>query len=109
MKALPWIIAGIGIGVGVTILMFSEQEPAYDTGYDSVEGAARKTFNWGTRKRAEGKAESVVGAIKEGIGNLTGDQDMADEGAAHRFVGDAKDVVGEVGHAAAQTIHDLNK
>jgi uncharacterized protein YjbJ (UPF0337 family) len=109
MKALPWIIAGIGIGVGVTILMFSEHEPAYDTGYDSVEGAARKTFNWGTRKRAEGKVESVAGAIKEGIGNLTGDQDMADEGAARRFVGDVKDVAGEVGHAAAQTIHDLNK
>jgi uncharacterized protein YjbJ (UPF0337 family) len=34
---------------------------------------------------------------------------MADEGAADRFVGDVKDAAGQVGHAAAQTIHDLNR
>ena len=109
MRALPWIIAGVGIGVGVTILLFNPPEPAYDTGYDSVEGAARKTFGWGTKKRAEGKVGSVAGAIKENVGKFTGDQDMADEGAAQRFAGDVKDVAGEVGHAAAQTLHDLNR
>src|SRR3979490_2812677 len=55
MRALPWIIAGVGIGVGVTMLLFNESEPDYATGYDRVERAARKTFGWGTKKRAEGK------------------------------------------------------
>ena len=109
MKALPWIAAGIGIGIGVTILLFNEPEPAYDTGYDSVERAARKTFGWGTKKRAEGKAGSVVGAVKEGVGRFTGDQQMEDEGTAERLVGNVKDAAGELGHAAAQTIHDLNR
>src|SRR5580698_5932463 len=109
MKALPWIAAGIGIGIGVTFLLFSEPEPAYDTGYDSVERAARKTFGWGTKKRAEGKAGSVAGAVKEGLGRITGDQQMEDEGTAQRFVGNVKDAAGEFGHAAAQTIHDLNR
>src|SRR5258705_9484624 len=54
MRALPWIIAGVGIGMGVTILLFNESEPDYATGYDGVESAARKTFGWGTKKRAEG-------------------------------------------------------
>jgi uncharacterized protein YjbJ (UPF0337 family) len=109
MKALPWIAAGIGIGIGVTFLLFSEPEPAYDTGYDSVERAARKTFGWGTQKRAEGKVGSVVGAVKEGLGRFTGDEQMADEGTAQRVVGDVKDAAGKLGHAAAETLHDLNR
>ena len=109
MRALPWIIAGVGIGVGVTILLFNESEPDYATGYNGVERAARKTFNWGTKRRAEGKVGSVAGAIKEGAGKLTGDYEMADEGAADRVVGNVKDAAGKVGHAVGETIHDLNR
>ena len=69
MRALPWVIAGVGIGVGVTILLFSESEPDYATGYSGVERAARKTFNWGTKQRAEGMVGSAAGAIKEGPPN----------------------------------------
>ena len=109
MRALPWIIAGIGIGVGVTILLFNESEPEYATGYDGVESAARKTFGWGTRKRAEGKMGLVKGSIKEGVGKLTGDDQMADEGAADRVIGNVKDAAGQLGHAVGETIHDLNR
>jgi uncharacterized protein YjbJ (UPF0337 family) len=109
MRALPWIIAGIGIGVGVTILLFNESEPEYATGYDGVESAARKTFGWSTRKRAEGKMGLVKGAIKEGVGKLTGDDQMADEGAADRVAGDVKDAAGQLGQAVGETIHELNR
>jgi uncharacterized protein YjbJ (UPF0337 family) len=111
MRALPWIIAGVGIGVGVTMLLFNEWEPSYatDTAYDSVERAARKTFGWGTKKRAEGKVGAFAGAVKEGVGRLTGDYDMADEGTADRVVGNVKDAAGKVGHAVGETIHDLNR
>jgi uncharacterized protein YjbJ (UPF0337 family) len=112
MKALPLMIAGVGIGVGVTILLLGGEfgsQPEYATGSDGVERAARKTFGWGTKRRAEGKMGLVAGAIKEGVGRLTGNQQMADEGAADRFVGDVKDAAGKVGHAVAETIHDLNK
>lgn len=54
MRALPWIIAGVGIGAGVTILLLSQSQAEYATGYDSVEDAANKTFGWGdqaTRRR----------------------------------------------------------
>ena len=110
MKAFPWIVAGVGIGVGVTLLIrLTEPEAEYATGYDGVERAARKTFDWGTKKRAGGKVQSIAGAIKEGVGRVTGDEQLADEGAADRFVGDVKDAAGQVGHAGAQTIHDLNR
>jgi uncharacterized protein YjbJ (UPF0337 family) len=109
MRALPWLIAGVGIGVGVTILLFNESEPDYATGYDGVERAARKTFGWGARRQVEGKVGSVAGAIKEGVGRLTGDDEMADEGAADQVVGNVKDAAGQLGQAVAETIHDLNR
>ena len=109
MRALPWILVGVGIGAVITAAFFSEPEAEYATGYDNVEGAARKTFGWGTKTRAKGTVESVKGAVKEGVGRIIGDDEMASEGSAERAVGDIKDAAGTVGHAVAQTIHDLNR
>jgi uncharacterized protein YjbJ (UPF0337 family) len=93
------------------MLLFNEGEPSFATGtaYDGIERAARKTFGWGTKKRAEGKVSAFAGAIKEGAGRLTGDYDMADEGTADRVVGNVKDAAGKVGHAVGETLHDLNR
>jgi len=109
MRAFPWIVAGVGIGLGVTLLVLLNEQEEYETGYDGVEDAARKTFGWGTKTRVKGTAESVVGAVKEGVGRITGDDQLAGEGAADRVVGNIKDAAGTVGHAVGQTIHDLNK
>jgi len=109
MKALPWILAGVGAGVAITLLYLNENEPGYATSYDGVERAARKTFGWGAGKQAEGKVGSFAGAVKQGVGQLTGNDQLANEGAADRVVGNVKDAAGKVGQAAAQAIHDLNK
>ena len=110
MRAFPWIVAGVGIGAGVTLLLrLTEPRAEYATGYDGAEGVARKAFNWGTKKRAGGKVQSIAGVIKEGVGTFTGDDRMTDEGAAERVAGDLKDAAGQVGQAAGQTIHDLNR
>jgi uncharacterized protein YjbJ (UPF0337 family) len=110
MKGFPWILAGIGIGIAITYIVYtSEPEPAYSSIDDGFTDAARKTFAWGTRQKARGKVDSAAGAIKEGVGNLTGNQDLADEGTGDRIVGKAKDIVGQLGQAAGQTIHDLNR
>lgn len=112
MKSLPWILIGIGAGVAATILLFNgtlDPEPDYATGYDAVERAARKSFGWGTRQRATGKFGSAAGAVKQAVGEFTGNDHLADEGAADRVVGDVKDAAGKLGHALGQTIHDLNK
>ena len=119
MKALPWILAGIGMGVAATLIIYNGQ-PEYATGHNGlqdgvdglksgVERAARKSFGWGTKQRAEGKVSSVAGAVKQGVGHLTGNQQMADKGTADRVAGNVKDAAGQVGHAVAETIHDLNK
>ena len=109
MRALPWILAGVGAGVAVTVLLFNGNQPEYATGSDGVERAARNTFGWGAGKQAEGKVGSFAGAVKQGIGQLTGNDQMAGEGTADRVVGNVKDAAGKLGQAAGQTIHDLNK
>lgn len=115
MRGLPWLLAGAAIGAGVAMVVLNDRELDYDTGYDgdtgydSVEGAARKTFGWGTRQSAKGKVGSVVGRVKEGVGRFTEDPDLAARGTVEKFTGEVKDKAGEVGRAVGETIHDLNK
>jgi len=57
MRALPWILIGVGVGLGVTFLLRLDQpevetEPA--TGYDEVESVAEKTYGWGMKTRVGG-------------------------------------------------------
>ena len=107
---LALLLAGGAIGAAVAVLILnSERESEYATGYDGVERAAGKTFGWGVKQRTEGKVSRVAGAVKEGIGRFTGDADLEAEGSVDRVVGKVKDVAGEVGTAAAQTLHDLNR
>jgi uncharacterized protein YjbJ (UPF0337 family) len=112
MRAFPWVIAGIGLGAGLTILLMNEYREGAavsGTGYDGVERAARKTYGWGTKTRVGGKMAAVAGAVKEGVGRFTGDDQMASEGAMDRAAGNVKDAAGQVGHAVGETIHDLNR
>ena len=109
MKSLPWIIAGVAVGAAVTYTLFSAPRPQHATGYDSVEDAANNAFGWGTKQRATGKGQSIVGSVKQGVGKLAGDPDLADEGAAESLIGDAKDAAGQLGHAVGETLHDLNR
>jgi uncharacterized protein YjbJ (UPF0337 family) len=109
MKPIHWIVAGLGLGLAVTYLLFIEPSSQTETGYDDIEDAARKTWSWGTRKRFGGRGDSIVGRIKEGIGRATGDDDLAGEGVLDEAAGAVKDTAGRLGHGVGQTIHDLNR
>jgi uncharacterized protein YjbJ (UPF0337 family) len=109
-SGLAWLVAGGAIGAAIAVLVLnSDNEPEYATGYDGVERAAGKAYGWGVKQRAGGKMASVAGAVKEGVGRFTGDADLEAEGSVDRVVGTVKDAAGEVGTAAAQTLHDLNQ
>ena len=108
MKSLPWIIAAVGLGAAAYVVM-NTPNPEYATGSDNVEGAAARTSQWGSKKRIGGAGNSLVGKLKEGFGNATGNDQMASEGAADQAAGTVKNAVGQVAQAAGQTIHDLNR
>jgi uncharacterized protein YjbJ (UPF0337 family) len=108
MKTLAWLVAGIGIGF-VVYLIANAPGPEYATGSDNVAEAAYNTFGWGVKQRATGFGSNVAGRIKEGLGNLTGDAELADSGLADQVEGNVREGVGRVAQAAGQTLHDLNR
>jgi len=108
MKALPWILAAVGIGVAAYVVA-NTPGPQYATGNDDVESAARKTSQWGSKKRVTGTGTRLGGKIKQGLGNLTGNPDLADQGVGDQIAGSVKDAAGAVAQAAGQTLHDLNR
>jgi len=108
MKAFPWIIAAVGIGVAAYVVA-NTPGPQYATGNDDVESAARSTSQWGSKKRVSGTGRRIAGKLKEGLGNVTGNPNLADEGVGDQIVGSVKDAAGAVAQAAGETIHDFNR
>jgi uncharacterized protein YjbJ (UPF0337 family) len=108
MKALAWVIAGVGVGVAAYIVL-NQPGPQYATGDDDVEYAADRTSLWGSKQRLSGTGGNLAGKIKEGFGRVTGDDRLADEGAADQLVGAVKDTAGKAAQVAGQAIHDLNR
>jgi uncharacterized protein YjbJ (UPF0337 family) len=108
MKTIAWLAAGIGIGLAL-YLFANAPEPQYATGSEDLEDAARSTAGWGTRQRATGLGSNVVGRVKEGLGNLSGNPDLADEGTADQVAGNIREGAGKFAQAAGQTLHDLNR
>jgi uncharacterized protein YjbJ (UPF0337 family) len=108
MKTFAWLFAGIGIGLAV-YLVANAPGPQYATGSDDVADAARNTFGWGVKQRATGLGSNIAGRVKEGLGNLTGNANLADSGVADQVEGNVREGVGRVAEAAGQTLHDLNR
>jgi uncharacterized protein YjbJ (UPF0337 family) len=106
---LPWILAGIGAGIAATYVLMNQPRLQGDTGYDSVDEGAARTYGWGTKARVSGAGRNLVGRVKEGVGRLTGRDDVAGEGVVDQAAGAVKNAAGTVAQAAGQTIHDLNR
>jgi len=108
MKSLPWILAAVGLGVAAYVVI-NTPGPEYATGNDDIETAARKTSAWGSKNRITGTGTNLGGKLKEGLGNLTGNDDLANEGVVDQVAGKIKDAAGSVAQAAGQTIHEFNR
>jgi uncharacterized protein YjbJ (UPF0337 family) len=108
MKAISWILAGIGVGL-VTYVVLNQPEPQYATGNDDIEDAADKTALWGSKQRVTGAGADLFGKLKEGVGRAAGDDQLAGEGVADQVVGAVKDSAGSAAQSIGQTIHDLNR
>ena len=108
MKTLPWILAAVGIGAAAYVVM-NTPGPEYATGNDSVEGAARRTSQWGSKSRVGGAGTKIAGKLKEGVGRVTGNVNLENEGVGDQVAGSVKNAAGSVAQAAGQTLHDLNR
>jgi uncharacterized protein YjbJ (UPF0337 family) len=56
------------------------------------------------QNRVQGAWDKTKGAVKEGVGNLTGDEKMQAEGAADKAKGHAESAVGGIKDAAREAL-----
>jgi uncharacterized protein YjbJ (UPF0337 family) len=108
MKALTWVIAGVGASIAAYIVL-NQPGPRYATGDDDVEYAAGRAALWGSKQRISGIGGGLAGKLKEGIGRATGNEQLAGDGVTDQLAGAVKETAGKAAQAAGQTIHDLNR
>jgi uncharacterized protein YjbJ (UPF0337 family) len=108
MKALPWIFAGIGVGIAAYVVL-NQPGLQYATGDADVEDVADRTAVWGSKQRISGAGGGFAGRLKEGFGRITGDDNLEAEGVTDQVVGAVKDTAGQMAQAAGHTIHELNR
>jgi uncharacterized protein YjbJ (UPF0337 family) len=108
MKPILWILIGVGAGIAAFVIL-NQPGPQYATGNDDIEDAADDAALWGSKQRLAGRGRNVVGKFKEGVGRITGSDELAGEGVTDQVVGGMRDVAGRVGQAVGETIHELNR
>ena len=109
MKALPWIIAGVGISAALIYVITNAPQPSYSTGDPDVDNFANKATNWGAKQRVQGAGDSVIGKAKQVFGEATGNYDTADSGAGDQTVGSIRNVAGKAANAVGDAVRDLNR
>jgi uncharacterized protein YjbJ (UPF0337 family) len=61
------------------------------------------------RDELDGKAKQVKGKVKQGIGDLTDDERLRDEGVADEAEGDVQDSVGKGRRKIGEAIEDIGE
>ena len=55
----------------------------------------------------DGKAEAAKGKVKQGLGKMTGDERLHDEGVVDEAAGDTKDTLGRGRRKVGEAIEDV--
>jgi uncharacterized protein YjbJ (UPF0337 family) len=61
------------------------------------------------RDELEGKAEALKGRVKQGVGDLTNDEKLREEGLADEAAGEAQDAFGRGRRKVGEAIEDIGK
>ncbi|MHB2009800.1 MAG: CsbD family protein, partial [Acidobacteriaceae bacterium] len=74
-----------------------------------LDAAADRTDLWGSRQRIAGTGRDLLGRVKEGIGRITGNDDLAGRGVVDQIAGAMQNATGKAANAASDTIRDFNR
>ncbi len=61
------------------------------------------------KNEAEGKAEEIKGAIKNKVGEITGDRELEEEGEAEEIAGELQHEAGTVQRKAGEAIEKVGR
>ena len=74
-----------------------------------LSDAADQATRWGSKQRVTGSGGEVLGKIKQGFGEATGNDQLANEGMFDQVKGAVKNVAGQAAHAAVDAAQKASK
>ena len=107
MRRQVWI--PLALGIVATYIFLDRRATRYAAEYDEWERAADRTDLWGSKQRIAGTGRDLLGKVKEAVGRITGDDDLADRGVADQIAGAIQDTAGKAANAASDTIREFNR
>ncbi len=105
MNKFMWILGATCLGVAAYVLITDSAANARAA--DGVDDLESQVSGWGTKNRVKGTGGVLGGKLKQGFGQLTGDDELQGEGAVDEGIGRVKDAAGQAAHAVSDTIADL--
>lgn len=106
MKRLVWV--PLALGIVATYIFLDRRATRYAAEFDELEAAADRTDLWGSKQRIAGTGRDLLGKVKETVGRVTGDDDLAGRGVVDQIAGTVQDTAGKAANAASDTIRDFN-
>lgn len=107
MKRQLWI--PLALGIVATYIFLDRRAARHAAEYDEMESAADRTALWGSKQRIAGTGRDLLGKVKEGVGRITGDDDLAGRGVVDQVAGAVQDTAGKAANAASDTMRDFNR
>ncbi|HET9099188.1 MAG TPA: CsbD family protein [Acidobacteriaceae bacterium] len=107
MKRQLWI--PLALGIVATYIFLDRRAARHAAEYDEMESAADRTALWGSKQRIAGTGRDLLGKVKEGVGRITGDDDLAGRGVVDQVAGSVQDTAGKAANAASDTMRDFNR
>lgn len=105
---LPWIIAIATAGIAIYVVSNNSDVRYVGTGA-GVNDAADQAGAWAAKQRVEGTGSSLFGQAKQGLGKVTGNKQMQDEGMLGEAAGNIRDAAGKAAKAVTDTLHAASK
>jgi len=107
MKRQTWI--PLALGIVATYIFLDRRAARQATEYDEWEAAADRTDLWGSKQRIAGTGRNLLGKLKESVGRITGDDDLAGRGVVDQIAGTAQDRAGKAANAASDTLREFSR
>ena len=103
MNKTLYLLLGALAGAITTYLYFNTENA------QSGAGVASQADFWGNKQRVSGAGNTVLGQVKQGIGEATGNDKLAGDGLLDQAKGAVKSAAGQAAHAAVDAFQDASK
>ena len=107
LKNFLWFLGGATLIAAVYTVM--NQQAGITASADGVDEAGTKAGLWGTAQRGFGFGGQLKGKLEQGVGSLTGDETLTNQGVFDEVAGSVKGAAGKLAQVVGKTIQDLKK